>query len=263
MDLHLQDRIAAVGGASSGLGYASALTLAREGCRVAICARKADRLEKAAQSIREETGQEVLVLPIDVSQPAGARQFIRQTVEHFGRLDIVVANSGGPPSGTFAQMTDEQWLQAVQGNLLSTVAMFHEALPTVQKSDHGRLIAITSISAKQPLPGLVLSNAARAGVHGVVKTLSREIASTGVTVNAVCPGNIQTPRQIELAEQAAKREGISVEQALGSRASATPMGRLGDPMEFGAAVTFLCSKQAAFISGVALLVDGGQFAALP
>ncbi len=263
MDLHLKGRVAAVAGASAGLGYASALTLAQEGCRVAICSRKVERIEKAAQSIRDQTGTEVLALAVDVSQPAGARQFIQKVVEHFGQLDIVVANSGGPPSGQFAQMTDEQWLQAVQGNLLSTVAMFHEALPTIQKSDQGRLIALTSVSAKQPLPSLVLSNAARAGVHGVVKTLSREIAPTGVTVNALCPGNIQTDRQIELAQQAARREGISVEQALADRAATVPMGRLGDPMEFGAAVTFLCSQPAAFITGVALLVDGGQFAALP
>ena len=263
MDLHLKDRVAAVAGASAGLGFASALTLAQEGCRVAICSRGGERLDKAAQSIRDQTGSEVIAIAMDVSQPAGARQFIRQVVDHFKRLDIVVANSGGPPSGQFSQMTDEQWLQGVQGNLLSTVAMFSEALPTVQKSDQGRLIAITSISAKQPLPNLVLSNAARAGVHGVVKTLSREIAATGVTVNAVCPGNIQTDRQIELAQQAAKREGITVEQALAGRASTIPIGRLGDPMEFGAAVTYLCSRQASFISGVALLVDGGQYAALP
>ncbi len=263
MDLHLKDRVAAIAGASAGLGYASALTLAKEGCRIAICARNPERLAKAAQSIREQAGVEVLALPTDVSQPAHAREFVQKVVAHFGRLDIVVANAGGPPSGPFTQMTDEQWQQAVQANLLSTVAMFHEALPTVQQSDQGRLIAITSISAKQPLPSLVLSNAARAGVHGMVKTLSREIAPTRVTVNAVCPGNIQTDRQIELAEQAAKREGISAEQALERRAATVPMGRMGEPMEFGAAVTFLCSQQAAFISGVALLVDGGQFAGLP
>jgi 3-oxoacyl-[acyl-carrier protein] reductase len=174
-----------------------------------------------------------------------------------------VANAGGPPSGSFANMSDAQWEGTVQQNLFSTIRMFHEALPHVQKSDQGRLIAITSISAKQPLEGLVLSNATRAAVHGMIKTLSREIAKSGVTVNAVCPGTTRTDRIIELAEQQAAREGISVAEAVARRAATVPMGRIGEPMEFGAAVAFLCSQQAAFITGVALPVDGGFLAGLP
>lgn len=263
MNLHLTNRVAAVAGASGGLGYASALTLAQEGCRVGICARRPSKLEEAAQAIRDETGAEVFAIPMDMSKPGAPRLFVQAVAEHFGQLDIVVANAGGPPSGKFADMSDDQWQYAVDLNLLSTVAMFHEALPYVTASDQGRLIAVTSISAKQPLESLVLSNATRAGVHGVIKTLSREIAATGTTVNAVCPGLTRTDRLTELAQQMADREGISLDEAFERRAAGTPLGRLGDPMEFGAAVTYLCSKQAAFISGVALPVDGGFLTGLP
>ena len=263
MNLNLTNRVAAVAAASAGLGYASALTLAQEGCRVAICARRPEKLEAAAQSIREQTGVDVLAIPLDISHKDAPARFIQAAVEHFGQLDIAVANAGGPPSGTFATLTDEQWEQALEQNLMSAVRLFRAALPHVQASDQGRLIAITSISAKQPLDDLLLSNAARAGVHAMVKTLSREIATTGVTVNIVAPGITRTDRITELAEQTAAREGITVEEAYARRAASVPMGRLGDPMEFGAAVTFLCSKQAAFITGVALPVDGGFLAALP
>lgn len=263
MNLNLTNRVAAVAASSAGLGFASALTLAQEGCRVAICARRPEKLEAAAQSIRDQTGVDVLALPLDMSHKDAPARFIQATVDHFGRLDIAVANAGGPPSGTFATLTDEQWELALEQNLMSAVRLFRAALPHVQASDQGRLIAITSISAKQPLAGLLLSNAARAGVHGMVKTLSREIAPTGVTVNIVAPGITRTDRITELAEQTAAREGISVEEAYARRAASVPMGRLGDPMEFGAAVAFLCSKQAAFISGVALPVDGGFLAGLP
>lgn len=263
MNLHLDQRVAAVAAASAGLGYASALTLAQEGCRVGICARTPERLAQAAESITAQTGMEVLALPLDMSEPDAPGAFVQQVAEHFGRLDIVVANAGGPPSGPFAQMNEEQWALAVEMNLLSTARMFRTALPWVQQSDQGRLIAVTSISAKQPLENMVLSNATRAGVHGLVKTLSREIAKSGVTVNAVCPGITKTDRITELSSQTAQREGITLEEAYARQAASVPMGRMGDPMEFGAAVAFLASKQAAFISGVALPVDGAFIAGLP
>lgn len=263
MDLHLQDRVAAVAGASAGLGFASALTLAQEGCNVAICGRRPDKLAEAATRIQTETEVEVLAVPMDMGTPTGPGDFIQQTVQHFGQLDIAVANAGGPPSGLFAAKTDEEWEYAVQLNLLSAVRMFRAALETIQQSDQGRLVAITSVSAKHPLENMVLSNATRAGVHGVVKTLSREVAATGITVNAVCPGVTKTDRLEELAQQEADQTGITVEEAHANRAATVPMGRLGDPMEFGAAVTFLCSRQAAFISGVGLTVDGGFMAGMP
>lgn len=263
MDLHLTNRVAAVAAASAGLGFATARTLAQEGARVAICGRRPDKLAEAADAIRAETGAEVFALPLDMSRPDAPARFVNETVAHFGGLDIAVANAGGPPSGPFSAMDDDAWRAALELNLLSTVRMFRAALPHVTRSDQGRLIAITSISAKQPLADLILSNAARAGVHGMLKTLSREVAPSGVTVNAVCPGITRTDRITELARQSAAREGISLEEAYARRAASVPLGRLGDPMEFGAAVVFLCSKQAAFISGIALPVDGGALAGLP
>ena len=263
MDLHLTNRVAAVAASSAGLGYASALTLAQEGCRVALCGRRPDKLEAAAQAIYAETGVDVFAMELDISQADAPARFIAATAEHFGQLDIVVANAGGPPSGPFVDMSDAQWQGAVDANLMSAVRLFREALPHLRQSDQPRLIAITSISAKQPLESLVLSNATRAGVHGLVKTLSREIAATGITVNAVCPGITKTDRITELSQQRADREGISLDEAYAQQAASVPMGRMGDPMEFGAAVTFLASKQAAFISGVALPVDGGFLAGLP
>lgn len=263
MDLNLKGRVAAVAAGSAGLGFASALTLAQEGCKIGICARRPEKLEEAAQSIREQSGAEVLALPMDMSEADAPRQFVQDVAAHFGQLDIVVANAGGPPSGPFVDMTDEQWELALQQNTLSTARMFHEALPLVNTSDQGRLIAITSISAKEPLMNMVLSNSTRAAVHGLVKTLSREVAMEGTTVNAVCPGITRTDRITELAQQTAAREGISLEEAYASRSAGIPMKRMGDAMEFGATVTFLCSKQAAYISGTAIPVDGGLLAGLP
>lgn len=263
MDLYLTDRVAAVAASSAGLGYASALTLAQEGCRVAICGRRPEKLEEAAQAIYAETGVDVFAMRLDMSEADAPTRFIEATAEHFGQLDIVVANAGGPPSGPFVDMNDAQWQGAVEANLMSTVRLFRAALPYLRESAQPRLLAITSISAKQPLENLVLSNATRAGVHGLIKTLSREIASTGITVNAVCPGITKTDRITELSQQRADREGITLEEAYAQQAASVPMGRMGDPMEFGAAVTFLASRQAAFISGIALPVDGGFLAGLP
>ena len=263
MNLHLTDRVAAVAAGSAGLGFATALTLAQEGCRVAICARTPARLAAAAERIRTETGVEVLALPFDMADLAAPAAFVEASAAHFGRLDIVVANAGGPPSGPFTAMNDEQWLGAIQQNLLATARMFRAALPWVTASDQGRLIAITSISARQPLDNMVLSNTARAGVHALVKTLSKELAKGSATANLVCPGLTRTDRILELAQQTANREGITVDAALARQAAGVPMGRLGDPMDFGAAVAYLCGRQANFISGSALYVDGAALSALP
>ncbi len=263
MNLHLNGRVAAIAAASAGLGFASAYTLAAEGCRVAICARGADRVEQAAARIRAETGVDALALSMDMGSPSGPADFISAAVEQFGSLDIAIANAGGPPSGRFEAIENEDWEQAFQLNLQATVRLFRAALPHLLQSDQGRLLAITSISAKQPVENLLLSNAMRAGVHGTIKTLSKEIAHTGVTVNAVCPGVIQTDRVNELARQEAEQTGITSAEAHARRAATIPMGRLGDPMEFGAAVTFLCSRQAAFITGIGLPVDGGLLAGIP
>jgi len=263
VDLSLKNRVAAIAASSAGLGYASALTLAQEGCRVGICGRRPEKLEEAAQTIRQETGVDVLAIPLDVSQEGAAGGFVEKVADHFGQLDIMVANAGGPPSGPFTNMSDDQWLHALQLNTMSAVRMFRAAVPYVTQSDQGRMVAITSVSAKQPMANMVLSNSTRAAVHGLVKTLSIELVKEGVTVNAVCPGTTRTDRITELAQQAADREGITLEEAYKAWEARVPMGRMGDAMEFGAAVTYLCSKQAAFITGISIPVDGGAIAALP
>ncbi len=263
MDLHLQHRVAAVAASSTGLGFASALTLAREGCHVALCGRRQDKLAESAHSIRAETGVDVFTVAIDMGTAAGPGTFVQRTFEHFGRLDFAVANAGDPPSGPFADKSDAEWDYAVQLNLMSTVRMFRAALDYVRQSDQGRLVAITSISAKHPLENRVLSNAVRVGVHGVVKTLSREVAAQGVTVNVVCPGYTRTELLAEMAAKEADRTGVMVDDVYDRWAATIPMERLGNPRELGAAVAFLCSQQAAFISGISLPVDGGYMAGLP
>ena len=234
MDLNLKGRAAAVAAASAGLGFASALTLAREGCRVAICARNEDRLQAAADRIREETGSEVMAW-LRTCPTRGSGGFIRR---HGSLVASIAGASRGPPSGSCGQ-ADTEWALALQLNLMSAVRLFRSALPQVTASDQGRLVAITSVSAKHPMESMVLSNATRTGVHGVIKTLSMELAATGTTVNAVCPGVTKTDRLDELAQQAADQKGITVEEAFAERAATVPLGRLGDPMEFGAAVAFL------------------------
>ena len=263
MDFNLRNRVAAVAASSAGLGFASALTLAQEGCNVAICGRRPDKLQQAAERIRSQTRVDVLAVPIDMGMSDGPGNFVQEAYDHFGRLDIAVANAGDPPSGPFADKTDEEWNSAVQLNLLSTVRMFRAALDYIRQSDQGRLVAITSISAKHPLENRVLSNAVRVGVHGVVKTLSREVAAEGITVNVVCPGYTRTELLMEMAEQEAGWTAKDVDEILGKWAATIPMERLGNPLELGAAVTFLCSRQAAFISGISLPVDGGYMAVLP
>ena len=263
MNFNLQNRVAAVAASSAGLGFATALTLAREGCHVTICGRRPDKLTEAVERIRAETHVEVLAMPVDMGTADGPVNFVQRAFDHFGRLDIAVANAGDPPSGPFAAKTDQEWDYAVQLNLLSTIRMFRAALAHVRNSDQGRLIALTSISAKHPLGNRVLSNAVRVGVHGVVKTLSREVTHEGITVNVVCPGYTRTELLAEMAEHEAERTGMTVDGIYANWAAAIPMERLGHPLELGAAVAFLCSQQAAFISGISLPVDGGYMAALP
>jgi 3-oxoacyl-[acyl-carrier protein] reductase len=264
VNLGLKDKVAVVAASSGGLGYATALLLAQEGCHVAICGRDEEKLNAAARSIEDATGRPVFAQVVDVSHHLEARGFVQRAYLNFQRLDIVIANAGGPPSAKFVDTTFDMWEEAVQGILLSTVALFQAAIPLVQfSSKQGRFIAITSLGAKQPLKDLVLSNSTRAAIHGLVKTLSKELAGNNITVNAVCPATIGTDRQVELAKQTAAREGISLEIAMKRRVSAVPLGRMGDPSEFAAGVAFLCSEQAAFITGTSLVIDGGSMEALP
>jgi 3-oxoacyl-[acyl-carrier protein] reductase len=247
VDLGLSGKRAAVAGASSGLGLATARTLAAEGVRVAICGRDQARIEAAAQSL---PGDPVPIVA-DVSSTEGATAFVEQATRELGGVDILVANSGGPPSGRFAGTDMDAYRSAIDLNLLSVVAMCQGVVPAMQTARWGRVMAITSIAVRQPVPDLILSNTARAGVTGFLKTLALEIAGDGVTVNSIQPGLHDTDRLRGLygGDPSALASGI-------------PTGTVGRPEDFGAVVAFLCSDQARFITGAAIPVDGGTYRAL-
>lgn len=246
MDLSLTGKRAAVAASSAGLGLASATALAAEGARVAICGRDRDRLDAAATSIRD-AGGDVVALVADVGTPAGATAFVEHATEALGGLDVLVPNAGGPPAGTFATTPLDAYGPALELNLLSTVAMCHAAIPAMVDRGWGRVVAITSATVRQPSPTLILSNTARAGATGFLKTLATEVAQFGVTVNSVQPGLHTTDRMRDL-------YGGEVDGA----AAGIPTGVAGRPEDFGAIVAFLCSDQARFVTGAALAVDGGS-----
>jgi 3-oxoacyl-[acyl-carrier protein] reductase len=245
LDLGIEGRRAAVAAGSAGLGLASARALAAAGVRVALCGRDAEKAQVAADGIRADGGDAV-GLAADVSTTEGATGFVEDAIAALGGVDILVANAGGPPPGTFASTDLDAYLPALQLNLLSTVAMCTTAVPPMAERGWGRVVAITSMSVRQPIPDLILSNTARAGATGFLKTLALEVAPQGVTVNSVQPGLHATDRLIQL-------QGGD----LSAPARSVPVGMLGDPADFGAVVAFLCSEQARFITGAALPIDGG------
>ncbi len=258
MDLQLNGRIAAVAAASKGLGKAVALELLKEGAHVSICGRDQARVEAAADELRRATGGQALPIVADLTTIEGCQHFIYSTIEHYGgRLDILVTNAGGPPSGPVESFDDDAWRKAIRLNLLSTVRMVTEALPVIKQSDQGRVIAITSISAKQPLNNLVLSNATRAGVIGYIKSLANELGHTGVTFNAVLPGWTRTARVDELLQNLADARGVTPAEVEAGITAAIPARRMARPDEFAAVVAFLASGRASYLNGVALQIDGG------
>ncbi len=257
MDLGLKDRVAIVAASSQGLGKAVAEGLAKEGTKLALCARTESTLNSAAEDIRRKTGVEVLARPVDVTNYDQVRRFVAETFERFGRLDICVTNAGGPPAKLFSETTVDDWQAGVNLNLMSTLYFAREVLPLMQKRKWGRLITITSVAVKQPIEGLILSNAVRSAVSGLVKSLSNEYAKDNVLVNNVCPGYTLTARLDELAGKLAKAEGVEPEQIRERWASQIPLGRLGRPEEFASLVVFLASERASYITGVTIAVDGG------
>jgi 3-oxoacyl-[acyl-carrier protein] reductase len=257
MDLGLKDRVAIVAASSQGLGKAVALGLAREGAKLAMCARTESTLEAAAGEIRRETGVEVLTRAFDVTVHEDVHHFVADTAEHFGRLDICVTNAGGPPSKSFAETTLDDWVAASDLNLLSTVCFAKCALPIMQQRRWGRFLTITSVSVKQPIDGLVLSNSVRAGVSGLVKTLSVEYGPYNVLVNNVCPGYTATARLLALGEKLAARDGVTQKDIEDRWAGQCPLGRIGLPEEFANVVVFLASERASYVTGVSVQVDGG------
>jgi 3-oxoacyl-[acyl-carrier protein] reductase len=259
MDLGLKGKVAFVAGASQGLGKAVAMELCREGARVAICGLDDPELPKAVEEIRKATGAEVIGVPADVTDADQAKGFIRKGLEHFGTVDILVNNAGGPPSRTFLEVDDDMWYFGIRLNLMSTILMTREAVPVMMEKKWGRIINMTSISVKQPIDGLILSNTVRSGVVGLAKTLSNELAPYNITVNNVCPGYTMTERVRSLAVVTAEKEGTTPEEIIARWQSTIPMGRLGTPEEFAALVTFLASERAGYITGASIQIDGGWY----
>ncbi|MEW6298359.1 MAG: SDR family oxidoreductase [Thermodesulfobacteriota bacterium] len=257
MDLGLTDKVAVIGGASKGIGKATALAFAREGARVVVCARNAGQLQDTAEEIRCETGATVLAVPGDLSQAAATEHLIDETVKHFGTVHVLVANTGGPPFGGFGQMSDADWENAFALNFLSTVRLIRKVLPHMERQRWGRIISVMSMSVKEPIDGLILSNGVRPAVVGMAKTLSREVGKHNITVNTVLPGRILTDRLKGGIAARAQRAGQSFEQALQESASDVPLQRIGDPREMASVIVFLASEAASYVTGVSIQVDGG------
>ncbi len=262
MDLGIKGRKALVAGASKGLGAAVAQALAAEGCDLALCARSAQAVEATAQAIAAQHGVRVLAQAVDLSAPGQAAAWAAQAAGQLGGADILVTNAGGPPTGSFAQFSEEDWLKAVELTLLPAQALARAALPHMQAQKWGRVINLTSVSVKQPLPGLMLSNSIRAAVVGWAKSLADEVGPSNITVNNVCPGWIQTERVDQILAHKAQSLGVTTGEALASVVASIPLGRIGQPSELASLVAFLASERAAYITGVSYLVDGGLYRGL-
>lgn len=258
MEYGLQGRIALVTAASKGLGRASALALAREGCDLAICSRDEAAVSAAAEAIRQETGRRVLAMAADMSRADDIQRLIAATMAEYGGVDVLVSNTGGPAPGQFQDFDDQAWQGAFESLLLSAVRLTRAVLPSMRARGGGRILYITSGAVKQPIPNLILSNSLRAAVTGMMKTLSAEVARDGITVNCVAPGRIDTERVRSLDENAARRTGKEAVQVRAESAARIPAGRYGTPEEFGNAVAFLASGTASYITGTTLVVDGGN-----
>jgi 3-oxoacyl-[acyl-carrier protein] reductase len=257
MDLGLRGKVAIIAAASKGLGFAVASELAREGAEVAICARTAADLEIAASAIGRETGRAVFWRALDVTDAVLVQKFVEALEKRHGRVDICVTNTGGPPAKKFAELSVDEWRAAVDQMLMSAVYFARAVLPRMRQNRWGRFITITSVSVKQPIDGLLLSNSVRAAVAGLARTLANEYGPDGITVNNVCPGYTLTDRLEELAAKLAQDAGVPRETIYERWSAQTPLRRLGRPEEFAAAVAFLASARAGYINGVSLAVDGG------
>ena len=257
MDLGIKDRVALVAAASKGIGFAAARELAKEGARVFLCSRDEQRASAAAQRIHDETGASVAGVGADVTDNDSVEQFVNLVRERAGHIDILVNNAGGPPSTIFADTDLDMFRKAFELNALSGIRLAKLVLPGMQSQKWGRIVNITSVSVKQPIEGLLLSNTVRAGLTGWAKTVSTEVAADNVTVNNVAPGYTLTERQEELATARAKATGKPKEEMIGLWAAQVPMRRLASAEEIGAVVAFLASERASYITGVTLQVDGG------
>jgi 3-oxoacyl-[acyl-carrier protein] reductase len=262
MNLGLKGRGVIVAASSQGIGLATAEAFAHEGAQVAMCARTVTTLNEAAARIRKETAAEVYAEPLDVTDPPAVQRFVEQVAKRFGRIDVCVANAAGPPSKNFLSVTADEWRKALDMNFMSAVHLAKAVIPYMQRHRWGRIITITSVSVKLPITDLVLSNAVRTAVVGLVKSLSNEFGKDGITVNNVAPGYTATERLKELAGVRALAAGTSPEEVYQSWAAATPLRRLGRPEEIADAILWLASERAAYITGQTLLADGGIYPGL-
>jgi 3-oxoacyl-[acyl-carrier protein] reductase len=252
MDLGIEGRVALVTGGSRGIGRAAAEALAREGAVVAVAARGAEGVDAAVAALRDSAGRAEGIV-MDMSHPLGPADAVARAAAMLGPVEILVANAGGPPPGRFLDADDEGWDIAVQQNLLGTIRLMRAALPGMRAAGWGRIVTITSTSVREAIDGLALSNATRAGVAGAVRTLAREVAGEGITVNNVLPGPILTDRMRQLLSSQP-----DIDAAIAARGAQNPTGRVGDPAEVGDLVAFLASERAAFITGSSVMIDGGE-----
>jgi 3-oxoacyl-[acyl-carrier protein] reductase len=248
MELDLRNRVALVAASSGGLGRACAFALAAEGARVVVSGRNLERAQTTAGEIAGRTKSEAIAFACDVSTPDGPPRLVEQCVARFGRLDVLVTNAGGPPAGSFGDFDDAAWEKAMQLTLLSVVRFVRAALPHLKESGRGRIINLSSTSVKEPIDNLLLSNSIRPGVIGLARTLARQLAPLGITINNVCPGRIRTNRLVTI---------YGSDEALAKAAKEIPMGRLGEPDDFSPIVAFLAGAPACYITGQTICVDGG------
>ncbi len=257
MNLGLKDKRALLTGASRGLAYATALTLAKEGCKVVIVSRDEARIKTAAETITKETGTQVLGLPADVTESSAIDILVKAAANALGGLDILITNSGGPPAGEFESFDEATWQKAIDSSFMSHVRLIRAALPHLRKSASPCVLTMTSYTVKQPIPKLILSNSVRAATVGLTKSLALDLGKEGIRFNTIMPGWTLTERVQDLMAFRAKNNSTTVEEEVGKQTAEIPLGRMGNPQEFANAAVFLVSPAASFIHGVALAVDGG------
>jgi 3-oxoacyl-[acyl-carrier protein] reductase len=262
MNFGLKGKAALVAASSRGLGRAVAEELAGEGADLLLCARGTEDLKRARDEIAGEAQARVVAVAADLTEPAGVTKVVDRGLQEFGKIDILVTNTGGPPSGVFESLTQKAWQEAIRQNLESVLNLTRAVLPDMKERHWGRILNVTSISVKQPVDNLILSNSVRAAVTGFARTLANEVAPFGITVNNVLPGYTRTSRVEELADQIAKAKGLTVEEAIGGWEAQIPMARIGEPREFAALVAFLASERASYITGTSVPVDGGWIRSL-
>lgn len=268
MNLGLEGRTAFVAGSSSGLGFAVAAQLLEEGCNVAICSRTSKRIESAANRLEKRFGVDrVLPLVCDVTSEEAISEALQRTIEKFGSLSLLITNAGGPPTGQVDDFSSDEWRNALDLNLVSTINLTRHALPELRRTaadpdGFARVLMISSLSAKQPIPTLYLSNVSRAGVQAFAKSLSEELGPSGITVNTILPGYTRTDRLKHLSEALSERSGDTIESIEAGWAAGSALKRIGTESEFAHAAVFLLSRPAGFITGAALCVDGGAVKSL-